>query len=62
VEFVRPRVNPSDAGAKRVFVACHFCGFSPADVPPDGRCPKCGKDTWERYALAKRLLPKDLLV
>ena len=55
VEF---RVPPSDSMPKRVFVLCHYCGFTPSgDVPGDGVCPKCGGSSWERYALAEALVP-----
>jgi rubrerythrin len=51
------RVPPSLAGPKRVFVACHYCGYGPSVVPADEVCPKCGGHSWERYALSTRLLP-----
>lgn len=51
------RVPPSLAGPKRVFVSCHYCGYGPSVVPPDGVCPKCGGHSWERYALSARLVP-----
>lgn len=51
------RVDPSDSMPKRVFVLCHYCGFTPADVPDSGACPKCGGRSWERYALAEPLVP-----
>lgn len=53
----RFRVPPSLAGPKVVFLACHYCAYSPAEVPSGGRCPKCGGYSWERYALSTRLLP-----
>jgi rubrerythrin len=53
----RFRVAPSLAGAKQVFLICHYCGHDQAEVPADGRCPKCGGHSWERYALSVRLLP-----
>lgn len=52
------RVPPSLAGAKRVFIACHYCGYSPAEVPIGETCPKCGGHSWERFALSARLVPK----
>ena len=52
------RVPPSDAMPKRVFLICHYCGYSPeGDVPRSGACPKCGGFSWERYALAEPLVP-----
>jgi len=52
------RVPPSQATPKRVFVICHYCGFGPdGDVPASGLCPKCGRYSWERYALAEPLVP-----
>ena len=37
---------------------CHYCGFGPdGDVPASGLCPKCGRYSWERYALAEPLVP-----
>ena len=53
------RVDPSDAGPKRVFVTCHYCSYSPDIVPADGICPKCGGRSWERFALSARLLPRE---
>ena len=53
-----PRVPPSLAGQKRVFVTCHYCGYSPSQVPPGGVCPKCTGHSWERFALPKRILEK----
>jgi hypothetical protein len=55
---VRFRVPPSLATPKRVFVTCHYCGFSPPEVPVGGACPKCGGYSWERFALCRRLLPE----
>lgn len=49
-------VPPSLSGDKRVFVTCHYCGFSPSRIPPGGVCPKCGGHSWERFALASKLL------
>ncbi len=55
------RVPPSDSTPKRVFVICHYCGYSPeGDVPADGVCPKCGRYSWERFALAEPLLPEHM--
>jgi hypothetical protein len=43
---------------KRVFVLCHYCGYTPpGDVPRDGICPKCRGSSWERFALSERLVP-----
>ena len=52
------RVPPSMATEKRVFLCCHYCGYSPPDVPVDGICPKCGGHSWERYALPVKLLQR----
>jgi len=55
------RVAPSDAMPKRVFVLCHYCGYSPhGKVPAGGVCPKCGGRSWERYALAEALVPEHM--
>ncbi len=56
----RPEFNvpPSDAQPKQVFTTCHYCGYDPGVVPPDGTCPKCGGHSWERHAISVRLLPK----
>ncbi len=62
LEEPMPNVDPSDAGPKKVFVTCFYCGYTPAKVPSGGRCPKCGSSSWERYALSTRLLPEDLAV
>lgn len=43
---------------QRVFVTCHYCSYSPPNVPPNGVCPKCGGHSWERYALPVRSLQK----
>jgi rubrerythrin len=51
------RVPPSQAGPKKVFLNCHYCGYEPGVVPADGACPKCGGHSWERYAISTRLLP-----
>lgn len=53
-----PRVPPSIAGQKRVFVTCHYCGYSPSNVPPGGVCPKCTGHSWERFTLPVRILQK----
>ena len=55
------RVPPSQAMPKRVFVICHYCGYSPeGDVPESGSCPKCGRFSWERYALPEPLVPEHM--
>ena len=52
------RVPPSAATPKRVFVLCHYCGYTPpGDVPKTGVCPKCQGSSWQRYALAEPLVP-----
>ena len=53
-------VPPSLACPKRVLICCHSCGYDPSEVPQEGRCPKCGSYSWERYAAPVRLLPKNL--
>ena len=55
--FRPPRVPPSQAGRKKVFLICHYCGYEPPRVPASGRCPKCGGYSWERFAVPRRLLP-----
>ena len=46
---------------KRVFVTCHYCAYSPpGGVPIGGVCPKCGGSSWERYALAEKLVPQHM--
>jgi len=52
------RVPPSMAQPKHVFTTCHYCGYDPGAIPPDGACPKCGGHSWERNAISVRLLPK----
>lgn len=55
------RVPPSKAMPKRVFLICHYCGYSPSgDVPESGMCPKCGGFSWERFALAEPLVPQHM--
>jgi len=54
----RFRVPPSQAGPKRVFLNCHYCGYEPSVVPDSGVCPKCGGHSWERFTVSARLLPK----
>jgi len=49
-------VPPSLARPKRVFLCCHYCGYSPARLPPGAVCPKCGGHSWERYALPLKVL------
>jgi len=56
----RGGVPPSQATAKRVFLTCHYCSYSPPTVPENGKCPKCGGHSWERFALAARVLPRHL--
>ena len=51
-------VPPSQARPKRVFLCCHYCGYSPPRVPAGATCPKCGGPSWERYALPIKLLPR----
>lgn len=53
-------VPPSLAGPKRVFLACHYCGYDPPTVPAGAICPKCGGHSWERFAISRRLLPDHL--
>jgi len=54
-------VPPSQAMPKRVFLICHYCGFSPPDgVPASGACPKCGRYSWERFALPEPLIPQHM--
>ena len=51
-------VPASASMPKRVFVLCHYCGYTPpGDVPRDGICPKCKGSSWERFALSERLVP-----
>ena len=57
----RFRVNPSDAGPKKVFLNCHYCGFAAETVPISGACPKCGGSSWERFALSAKLVPEHML-
>ena len=57
----RFRVDPSLARPKVVFTNCHYCGYSPDDVPSSGICPKCGGSSWERFALSSRLVPEHML-
>jgi len=58
----RFRVAPSNSMPKKVFVNCHYCGYSPGNgIPASGLCPKCGGSSWERFALAKRLIPPNML-
>ena len=47
------RVPPSLAGPKRVFVSCHYCGYSPPAVPLNELCPKCGKHLQKIWARGK---------
>ncbi len=49
-------VPASLATPKKVFVTCHYCSYSPSVLPESGRCPKCGGQSWQRYALSRRLL------
>jgi hypothetical protein len=36
---------------------CHACGFEPFDVSaPPPHCPKCFRDSWERFVLPGSLL------
>ena len=58
----RFRVPPSQATAKKMFLYCHYCGFTPPDgMPQSGLCPKCGGSCWERYALSRRLVPPHMM-
>jgi hypothetical protein len=54
---LRFRVPPSQARPKRVFVACHYCGYDPRAIPAGGVCPKCRGSSWERFALPEPLVP-----
>lgn len=54
------RVDPSKATPKRVFLCCRSCGHEVSVVPAGGACPKCGGHSWERYALARKLLPESM--
>jgi hypothetical protein len=58
----RFRVAPSKARPKKVFLDCHYCGYSPPNgLPKGGACPKCGGMSWERFALARPLVPPHML-
>jgi rubrerythrin len=60
-DAVRFWVPPSQAMPKRVFLICHYCGYSPkGDVPESGSCPKCGGFSWERFALPEPLIPEHM--
>ncbi len=51
------RVPPSKSMPKKVFLGCHYCGYTPDDgLPETGMCPKCHSSSWDRYALAARLV------
>ncbi len=55
------RVPPSMSMPKRLFVICHYCGFSPDDgVAVAPACPKCMGHSWERFALAEPLVPEHM--
>ena len=58
----RFRVPPSLSRPKRVFVNCHYCGYSPPGgvIPQSGICPKCGRSSWDRFALPEPLVPKHM--
>lgn len=58
----RFRVPPSQSRPKRVFVNCHYCGYSPPGgvIPHGGVCPKCGRSSWDRFALPEPLVPKHM--
>lgn len=54
----RFRVAPSKAGQKRIFVNCHYCGYTPPeDAVLTKPCPKCGGHTWERFAMHVKMVP-----
>lgn len=54
----RFRVPPSDSGPKKVFIDCHYCGYTPTDMATlRGPCPKCGGSSWERFAKHVKLVP-----
>jgi len=56
------RVEPSKSGAKKIFLNCHYCGYAPPEERPiRGGCPKCGSSSWDRFALAVRLVPRNML-
>lgn len=58
----RFRVAPSDAGLKRVFVDCHYCGYTPEDpLQIEGPCPKCGGHSWERFAKHVKMVPPHMV-
>ncbi len=50
-------VPASQSMPKRVFQICHYCGYDPRNIPPNGVCPKCGGSSWERFALPEPLIP-----
>jgi hypothetical protein len=45
----RFRAPAGMVGAEIVYLSCHYCAYGPAEVPPAGRCPKCGGHSWDRY-------------
>ena len=53
------RVPPSLAGPKCVFLSCHYCAYSPSELPAGGVCPKCGSHSWERFTVSRHFLPAE---
>ncbi|MHC4981986.1 MAG: hypothetical protein ACYTF6_02320 [Planctomycetota bacterium] len=51
-------IPPSLARPKVVFLNCHYCGYSPREMPKDETCPKCGGHSWERFSLSAKLVPR----
>jgi Zn finger protein HypA/HybF involved in hydrogenase expression len=51
--------RPVRLSAKRAYVFCHYCGYSPQSGRIDLACPKCNHHAWETGTIAARLVSQE---
>jgi rubrerythrin len=51
-------IPPSATRPKVVFLNCHYCGYSPEQVPQNETCPKCGGHSWDRFYISAKLVSR----
>jgi len=54
----RGPTSPTRLSAKRTYIFCHYCGYTPQSGRGDQACPKCNRHAWESGTIAGRLIPQ----